>query len=185
MVSIIFISILILVGFIVLIFHTIKVSKEKREEFNKWKKELEVRYGETTIVIQNDIYEDKHNCILVFDCRKIIIINEIIYVYNEILDFNINDQKSYKTSTSTGSMLGRALVGGVLTGGVGALIGGATAEKNTTVSDEEYKVNIFVKRMATPLITVTTKYLPVVNKISAVLRNIIDSNNKTENMNKN
>ena len=169
---------MVLCGIALLILYTVTISKEKKEEFNEWKKKLELKYGGTTLVIQTGIYEDKDNSILVFDCQKIIIMNGITYTYNEILDFDINNQMSYKTSTSTGSMLGRAVVGGVLTGGVGAFVGGATARKKTKTTIEKYKVNIYIRRMNSPLVTITTEYVSVVNTISAVLKNIIDGNNK-------
>ena len=159
----------------------VKFSNEKAEEYDKWKNELEIKYGKSTLVINNGattsgFQKDKNNCILVFDSQKTIIINGVTFEYNEILDFDINNQMSYKTSTSAGSMLGRAVVGGVLTGGVGAVIGGATAKKETKGIIEEYKVNISVRRMSAPLITVITKDVSVVNTLSAVLKNIIDSN---------
>lgn len=170
-----------IVGGIISAIQNSKMSDKKAEEYDKWLGELNTKYGEVTLAINNagttsGCRKDKQNCILVFDNQSIIIINGIIYKYNEILDFDINNQMSYKTSTSTGSMLGRAVVGGVLTGGVGAVIGGATAKKETKGTIEEYKVNISVRRMSAPLVTVTTKDTSVVNTLSAVLKNIIDSN---------
>ena len=157
------------------------MSDKKAEEYDKWVSELNTKYGEVTLAINNakttsGYKKDKRNSILVFDNQSTIIINGVIYEYNEILDFDINNQMSYKTSTSTGSMLGRAVVGGVLTGGIGAVVGGVTAKKETKGTIEEYKVNISVRRMSAPLITVTTKDVSVVNTLSAVLKNIIDSN---------
>lgn len=71
------------------------------------------------------------------ETRKIWIFGKVCN-FNEIIGCNIKDdlqiEKSsvtYKTKTSTSSMLGRAIVGGVLTGGIGALVGGATARKKT------------------------------------------------------
>lgn len=172
---------LIIVGVFIFPDPNIKMSGKKAEEYDKWLGELNTKYGEVTLVINNarttSGYEkDKQNSILVFDNQSIIIINEVTYEYNEILDFDINNQMSYKTSTSTGSMLGRAIVGGVLTGGVGAVIGGTTAKKETRSAIAGYEVNISVRRMSAPLITVTTKDESVVNTLSAVLKNIIDSN---------
>lgn len=156
-------------------------SEEKAKDYDKWENELEKKYGKSTLIIDNGattsgFQKDRDNCILVFDLQKIIIINGETYQYNEIIDFSINNKMSYKTSTSTGSMLGRAVVGGVLTGGVGALVGGATAKKETKATVKEYKVNISVRRMSAPLITVVTKDISVVDTLSAVLKNIISSN---------
>ena len=62
--------------------------------------------------------------------------------FSKVLGFALNDdtetivqnttQYTSTTKTSTGSMLGRAVVGGVLLGGVGALAGASTAKKETT-----------------------------------------------------
>lgn len=170
-----------IVGGIISAIQNSKMSDKKVEEYDKWLDELNTKYGEVTLAINNagttsGYRKDKQNSILVFDNQSIIIINGVTYEYNEILDFDINNQMSYKTSTSAESMLGRAVVGGVLTGGVGAVIGGATAKKETKGIIEEYKVNISVRRMSAPLITVITKDVSVVNTLSAVLKNIIDSN---------
>lgn len=81
---------------------------------------------------------------------------------------------SYKTSTSTGSMMGRAIIGGVLTGGAGAIIGGATAKKNTQASISGYKINITIRNMQNPIITIETHKEDVMNTLVAVLKNIID-----------
>lgn len=47
--------------------------------------------------------------------------------------------KKQKVSTNKGSMLGRAIVGGLIAGPVGAIVGGATASK--TIEDTSYASN--------------------------------------------
>ncbi len=58
-------------------------------------------------------------------------------------------------------MIGRAVVGGVLTGGVGAIIGGATAKKESIVTpteihtEDQYNLLITTKTLSNPLITIS------------------------------
>lgn len=60
------------------------------------------------------------------------------------LPLNIETIKSYEiikedNSKSTSSVIGRGIVGGLLFGGVGALVGGYTAQSNGVVLDVEFK----------------------------------------------
>lgn len=54
-------------------------------------------------------------------------------------------------------MLGRAIIGGVLTGGVGAVIRGATASKTTRTAQtssetkHDYKIIVTVNRLSNPI----------------------------------
>ena len=62
------------------------------------------------------------------------------YKFSDILSCSLVDDVTNETittttgksKTATGSMLGRAVVGGVLTGGLGAVAGAATAKRNIT-----------------------------------------------------
>lgn len=68
-----------------------------------------------------------------------------------------------KTKTDNGNMLGRAVVGGVLAGGIGAVIGGSTASKNTqTITTHEddiiihdYTVVINLNNLKNPIIRIS------------------------------
>lgn len=78
--------------------------------------------------------------------------------YSDVLGFNvIDDATTTKTAstlqskTNTGSLIGRSVVGGILGGGIGAVIGGATASRSITGSPSQtlvkhnYKVVIRAK----------------------------------------
>lgn len=86
---------------------------------------------------------------------------------SDILSCTFNDNQriekgsvSYETKTSTGNMAKRAIVGGVLTGGVGAVVGGATARKETTVKQEndkvihDYTVIININSLSEPIVKI-------------------------------
>ena len=90
----------------------------------------------------NNVYSipAKEDCIFLFGEARKIWICGTIYDFKDILGCSLSDnfylekgEVEYKTKTSTGSMVGRAVVGGMLTGGVGAIVGGATASKKTEV----------------------------------------------------
>ena len=115
----------------------IEQERQREERFKEEIDKLSNEYG--TIIRQFDFgTKDINACILVFaEAEKVWAFGRI-YNFNQFIGCNIKDnlqiEKSsvtYKTKTSTSSMLGRAIVGGVLTGGIGALVGGATAKKKT------------------------------------------------------
>lgn len=158
-----------------------KKKAKKEERLKRRAKRFEEKYGKCTLAIrpkENNLNNTDN--VLVYDEKKVIAINGIIYNYSDILDFNINNDVSYKTSTSTGSMVGRGLVGGILLGGVGALAGATTANKKSVQSESTYKINITVRSMVCPLATYTTTEFINAQKMVAVLKNIIDYNEKLE-----
>lgn len=81
----------------------------------------------------------------VHDKQKKIYLDNIFEIsYKDILSFTCEDNSriiaTSSTKTNTGSAIGRAVVGGVLAGPIGAIIGGSTASKTTeTVQDENSK----------------------------------------------
>lgn len=115
-------------------------QKEQQEAERQFKSDIEKLSKENGAIIKQFDFGAKNidGSIFVFaETRKIWIFGKVCN-FNEIIGCNIKDdlqiEKSsvtYKTKTSTSSMLGRAIVGGVLTGGIGALVGGATARKKT------------------------------------------------------
>ena len=76
-------------------------------------------------------------------------------------------------------MLGRAALGGLLFGGVGAIVGGATAEKETTYTIKDnpifhnYTVCINVNDLSSPEIIIKTEDLALANKILALTNAVI------------
>ena len=79
--------------------------------------------------------------ILCFEGSGTIILDEKPYSFSDLINVDLVKDNTviYTTKTSTSSMLGRAVVGGALFGGVGAIIGGSTA-KSGTVSDSSYSL---------------------------------------------
>lgn len=150
------------IGAIVGIVENNKKEKEEQEKAEKRKKNEEYRmilaeqkevervkkYNKLTAKMSspNKVIEyDYDHYIMVNENTSQIMLNEHIYDFRDIINYTMSDnatviQKhsggeiSSTSSTDTGSMLGRAVVGGVLAGGVGAAIGGSTAKRETTSS---------------------------------------------------
>lgn len=156
-----------------------EIEKLKKKEIEQLKIK---KYGEGYISLGYDIF--------VNDNTKKIFIGTNIYDFKDILDFSVKDNSvtihSASTSTAktnTGSMIGRAAVGKVLFGNVGAVIGGATASKiiehsetKSTVS-HDYSVIITVNNIASPTeIIRLRKNETALNKIVATLTIILKGN---------
>lgn len=174
-------------------------KKEKEEERERLQKEYENdlenlsrEYGAITKKFEF-WNKSKDNCVLVFAETKKAWIMGQVYDFKDILECSITDNSyikkgevTYKTKTSTGSMIGRAVVGGVLTGGVGALIGGATAKKKTVAVPKgedkvihDYTVLVNVNSLTTPVIRINCgRGEEKANEIVAVMNVIIHKNNK-------
>ncbi len=107
---------------------------------------MKEKYGEVANKISFEKYSLENEIIVFHDTKNVWICGKI-YSYDNILSCSYHDdaqtikgETEYKTKTSTGSMIGRAVVGGVLTGGIGAAVGAATAGKKTVASSKEDKV---------------------------------------------
>lgn len=75
-----------------------------------------------------------------------IIIRDVVYKFLDITSCELvnNSRIIYSSTvsqakTSIGNMLGRATVGGILLGGVDAIIGGVTANNQTATSEQSRK----------------------------------------------
>ncbi|MDD3238629.1 MAG: hypothetical protein PHW47_00795 [Lachnospira sp.] len=109
---------------------------------------------------------------------------------SDVLSCSFNDNQriekgsvSYETKTSTGNMAKRAIIGGVLTGGVGAVVGGATARKETSVKQEndkvihDYTVIININSLSEPILKIPLEADGAkVNEIVGLMNVIINRN---------
>ena len=141
--------------------------------------------GETDINKEIRVYSDK---------RKVNILGKD-YDFSSILSCHCTDDshvvKGQTTITTTGTsktdngnMLGRAVVGGLVAGGAGAIIGGSTAKQNTTstsvvnqgkdITRHNYTVWISVKDIVNPMIQIPIgKDEAKANEIVALMTAII------------
>ncbi|MDO9154631.1 MAG: hypothetical protein Q7U47_13170 [Paludibacter sp.] len=124
------------------------------------------------------------NYIFIFEKNKTIVIYGTPYNFKEIIGYKLSDNNdiiamSSVQKSSTGSVIGRTIVGGVLGGGIGAVIGGTTATKNTiTTSNAQhsYTFSIILNSLSTPNLEINLKDIKIVNEINALLSVIIERN---------
>ncbi len=75
-------------------------EKKDENEYSLWEVDLERKYGIPTLKIKPTKQSlSKKMVILVYDTRNTIYINGKGYKYSDIIDFNVNDQTSYKTTS--------------------------------------------------------------------------------------
>jgi len=77
-----------------------------------------------------------------------------IYNYNDILESKIIEDGMEKTVTSRGSLIGRALVGAVIAGGVGAIIGGLSSQKEHKSSVSQIDLQIVINDIKKPVLLI-------------------------------
>lgn len=156
--------------------HYAKIVKDKYKAF---KERLENKYGSpSTEIFPIPDYVNTRCSILVFPDSEKIVIDACTYDFSDIMDFSVNEEKSYKSSTSTGSAIGRGIVGGVLLGGVGALAGAATAKKNTMEKVDSYTIRVILNGFNNPDVIVNTSLKNIMGQITSVLKKIIDYNDR-------
>lgn len=140
--------------------------EQKSPIYNAQKEELISKYGEPDKTFIFEELNLQKEIIVFGKVNRIWLLGKDLPM-SDILSCTFNDNQriekgsvSYETKTSTGNMAKRAIVGGVLTGGVGAVVGGATARKETTVTQEndkvihDYTVIININSLSEPIIRI-------------------------------
>jgi len=80
-----------------------------------------------------------------------------IYLYSDIIDCDLLEDEESLTSGG----LGRAIAGGVLFGGVGAVVGGITGKRKTKNLVKSMKVKITLNNLNTPIVYITLINTPI------------------------
>lgn len=169
--------------------------REKQEaEYNTQRTKLIGRLGECVLDIDLGDYEeyDVNTHVMLFESSQIIRIKAQEYKFSDILGYSLVDDATSETittstgtaKTSTGSMLGRAVVGGVLTGGLGVVAGAATAKKNIsdnatsqTTTTHKYTLYINVNSLQEPTIALKIGYnVSKAQKLAGAINVIIERN---------
>lgn len=150
--------------------------KEEQENRTLFLKSLSEKYGKvsTKFSFSKSNHNAKKCDARVFEATRVIVVFNPVSLYivdvipfSSILDFSIDEDiriiggntATTTTKTSTGSMVKRGLVGGILLGGVGALAGAATAKQSSqTVFDgkkeeRKYSISINLDSISNPIYT--------------------------------
>lgn len=157
---------LIVLGIISLVIMFIFAMGGTTDIKNKAKKDMEKALN------NNDFYPNKSR--LSFDLLKAISLNDsenkIAYLtrsnvntnftfkefqYSEIIEAKLIRNNETVTSTSVGSTMGRALVGGVLFGGLGAILAGVGSTTSSVENIRELTLEIIVDDVLNPRYTFT------------------------------
>lgn len=162
---------------------------EKKKIFEAETQKLIAEMGEPdkTISLMNDAY-DINDSINVYESKQIVRILGKNYAFKDILSCTFTDNSYIKkgkvtaeTTTKTGSMASRAIVGDIIAGPVGSVIGGTTAKKNATYHQEDdttihdYTVIINVNSISEPIIRIRTyRRGSITNEIVGLMNVIIN-----------
>ena len=146
-----------------------KIQRKVDNEHEGFIRELKDKYGSITRTIPSERYDDDfiihYDDILIFEQAKKVIFGKTEYSFSDILSCSMYDENqkdapiAQVTRTKTGSMLGRAAIGGLTLGVAGAVVGAITATKETQSSAANadyipsYAVKIGVKSIENPIIT--------------------------------
>lgn len=168
-----------------------KTQEEVMEETRLRNKLEKKKIREQKIATYGDGYIEIGRCgVVINDNTKKIFINSNEYGFNDILGYSVQDnsvtiysESTTTVKTNTGSMIGRAAIGGVLLGGTGAIIGGTTAKRDIHHSSNEstiihdYSVVITVNNINSPNeIVKVGQNNGVLNRITSTLTVILHNN---------
>lgn len=119
----------------------------------------------------------------IYDKSCVVAVNGQVFGFQEMISCNIVDKASggnISTSANSGSIIGRAIVGGVFAGPVGAAIGGGTAKRSGMMEIEHaYIVCLYLRNLNTPSININTgSDFELANEIYWLFNAIISISNK-------
>lgn len=77
---------------------------------------------------------------------------------NKVIDVQIIEDNIVTSKVSNASMLGRSIVGGALTGGVGAIVGGSTAKSTSTDLVKEVSLRFKMNDLENPYYDIQVFY---------------------------
>lgn len=180
-------------------------EKSERDAHERYIQALSAEYGEPDyddcVVLRADpgkLFDPSRKILFyvsVFGSASKILIDGTIMDFKEILGYTLIDEATSQTvststgelKTDTGSLMGRAAIGGALMGGLGALAGAATAKKNLIMNSDasqtdilhNYSLFINVNNINKPIITICIgDNIERAQSLQGVL-NIIIARNKT------
>lgn len=141
---------------------------EQKARFEEWSSKYISENGipdKTIIVKPNDEMEIIH----VHEGKRQVYLKGKMYDFKDFINVTFTDspiiikgKTTATTKSSTGSTVGRAIVGDVIAGPAGAIIGGTTGKKTTEFQHEndrvihDYTVVVNVNSISTPIVRINT-----------------------------
>ncbi len=141
---------------------------EQKARFEEWSSKYLAENGtpdKTIIVKPNDEMEIIH----VHENKKQVYLKGKMYNFKDFISVTFTDspttikgKTTATTRSSTGSTVGRAIVGDVIAGPAGAIIGGTTGKKTTEFHHEndrvihDYTVVVNINSISTPILRINT-----------------------------
>ena len=142
----------------------LQLARQKEEEKLQKMEILKESISEPTKIIE---YDSDH-FVMINENTSQIMLNEHVYKFKDIINYSLTDSSSViqhhevgtaTTKTDTKSMVGRAVVGEVLSGSAGAVAGAMTAKKNTEIklgdttstTKHDYTIIVNVNSFSTPV----------------------------------
>lgn len=141
---------------------------EQKARFEEWSSKYISENGtpdKTIIVKPNDEMEIIH----VHEGKKQVYMKGKMYDFKDFINVTFTDSPTIikgkttaTTKSSTGSTVGRAIVGDVIAGPAGAIIGGTTGKKTTEFQHEsdrvihDYTVVVNMNSISTPIVRINT-----------------------------
>lgn len=195
-----------LIGFIWLIIEstikTKKAAKEAEEQSQKFWADLKVQNQleiddylkwinenytvSKFIAFDKDVAWHKDKVVAVDEKNKVIIFGRKVIKFENILHAELKTSTSHQTTTDTqkNNPVGRAVVGGIIAGGVGAVIGATSAKETstsrTTMTTHTDGIIIYLADMNEPVFKYSFVCDENNREIYATLLAIIAINSKTE-----
>lgn len=152
-----------------------KAREKAEEELRARKKAYEEKeqnlislYGVPSIEFKQSgewDWDDWASRVIVFENSQIVLIQDVPIPFSKILSYTLADNKqtistttgNAETVASTASMAGRALAGGLLFGGAGAMAGAVTAKRETEINattnystTHDYVIYLSIDEIANP-----------------------------------
>lgn len=163
------------------------LTKEQRERNSIEKKKEKEYYAKQKYGTSYKEISSLGDKIILSEEKSIIVIANIEYKFQDIIEAAIYDNstmiQSITVSTDIKNMIGRAVIGGVLAGGVGAIIGGNSAKKSLTTNQEasgikhDYYIYITIDNLSDPIVKIHIGQDELkLNEIYSILKIIIKRN---------
>jgi hypothetical protein len=134
-----------------------KIAKRELELKSKQKNEWKLAFDSIPDFTSNDSYVSLSGDAISFDNtrKKLCFFNKDqkanIYDYSKILQCELVIDGETISKKSTGSAVGRAVLGGILTGGIGAIIGGVTGKSSQKQTIKNMDLKIIINDTTNPI----------------------------------